>query len=101
MRAAVACCAFVVFCAFATAEPGHDVGYSISSMSRCPRFCSCSGVTVDCSHKGLTHVPRNIPPDTERLLTIFVMVGLWWRPLARHCTEEFGLTNADKMASIN
>lgn len=35
--------------------------------SRCPRVCSCSGQTVDCSHRGLTQVPRKIPSDTERL----------------------------------
>lgn len=34
---------------------------------KCPRVCSCSGTTVDCSHRGLQQVPRRIPLDTERL----------------------------------
>ena len=35
--------------------------------TRCPRSCQCNGVTVDCSHRGFTQVPRRIPLDTERL----------------------------------
>ncbi|XP_059622611.1 protein slit [Phlebotomus argentipes] len=35
--------------------------------SRCPRPCTCSGETVDCSHRGLSQVPRKLPIDTERL----------------------------------
>ncbi|GMT36670.1 hypothetical protein PFISCL1PPCAC_27967, partial [Pristionchus fissidentatus] len=27
----------------------------------CPAQCSCMGTSVDCSHRGLTEVPRNIP----------------------------------------
>ncbi|XP_044761179.1 protein slit isoform X1 [Coccinella septempunctata] len=47
---------------------GYRIGYSSSSAStRCPKGCSCSGTTVDCSHRGLTHVPKNIPLDTERI----------------------------------
>lgn len=38
-----------------------------SDLLKCPRVCSCSGQTVDCSHRGLTQVPRRIPLDTERL----------------------------------
>lgn len=34
---------------------------------KCPRQCTCVGQTVDCSHKGLTQVPRKIPLETERL----------------------------------
>lgn len=34
---------------------------------RCPKVCTCSGSTVDCSHRGLTQVPRRIPADAERL----------------------------------
>lgn len=35
--------------------------------SRCPRMCTCSGQTVDCSNRGLGQVPRRIPVETERL----------------------------------
>ena len=45
---------------------------SISSSSdtispKCPRLCTCTGHTVDCSHRGLSSVPRKIPLETERL----------------------------------
>ncbi|XP_037941181.1 protein slit-like [Teleopsis dalmanni] len=45
--------------------PGGNPG--IISESRCPRVCSCNGLTVDCSHRGLTQVPRKIYSDVERL----------------------------------
>ncbi|XP_055904656.1 protein slit isoform X2 [Eupeodes corollae] len=45
--------------------PGGGVG--ILSETRCPRVCSCNGLTVDCSHRGLTQVPRKISADVERL----------------------------------
>ncbi|XP_058116306.1 protein slit-like [Anopheles ziemanni] len=35
--------------------------------NRCPRLCSCTGTTVDCSHRGLTQVPQKVPPETDRL----------------------------------
>lgn len=34
---------------------------------KCPRVCSCTAQTVDCSHRGLQQIPRRIPLDTERL----------------------------------
>lgn len=34
---------------------------------KCPRLCTCTGQTIDCSHRGLQQVPRKIPLDTERL----------------------------------
>ncbi|XP_049820372.1 protein slit isoform X3 [Aethina tumida] len=40
---------------------------SFSSTLRCPRGCSCTMTTVDCSHRGFTQVPKNIPMDIERL----------------------------------
>ncbi|XP_062136572.1 protein slit isoform X1 [Drosophila sulfurigaster albostrigata] len=45
--------------------PGGGVG--VIAEARCPRVCSCSGLTVDCSHRGLTQVPRKISADVERL----------------------------------
>lgn len=62
--------------AITSAEPfgGGSVGIHIPgaslgaiSESRCPRVCSCNGLTVDCSHRGLTQVPRKISADVERL----------------------------------
>ncbi|XP_014663384.1 PREDICTED: slit homolog 2 protein-like [Priapulus caudatus] len=34
---------------------------------QCPKECKCAGYSLDCSHKGLTVVPRNLPTLTERL----------------------------------
>lgn len=45
--------------------PGGGVG--VITEARCPRVCTCSGLTVDCSHRGLTQVPRKISADVERL----------------------------------
>ncbi|KAL9920165.1 slit guidance ligand isoform 1-T1 [Glossina fuscipes fuscipes] len=64
-----------IYC-YVSAEPygGGSVGIHIPggsigaiSESRCPRVCSCNGLTVDCSHRGLTQVPRKISADVERL----------------------------------
>lgn len=43
------------------------VGVMVGSETRCPRLCTCSGLAVDCSHRGLTQVPRKISADVERL----------------------------------
>jgi slit protein 2 len=54
----------------------HYYGYPNSHLSinggdsislKCPRLCTCVAQTVDCSHRGLTQVPRKIPLETERL----------------------------------
>uniref|UniRef100_A0A1B0DF38 Uncharacterized protein n=2 Tax=Phlebotomus papatasi TaxID=29031 RepID=A0A1B0DF38_PHLPP len=63
--------------AWTTAEPANyqsDTQISWASplatldigSSRCPRPCTCTGETVDCSHRGLSQVPRRLPIDTER-----------------------------------
>ncbi|KAF7280630.1 hypothetical protein GWI33_005599 [Rhynchophorus ferrugineus] len=41
--------------------------FSFSETTKCPKACICSDFTVDCSHRGLSAVPRGIPMDTERL----------------------------------
>lgn len=43
-----------------------NIGYS-SVDQKCPRVCTCTGQTVDCSHRDLQQVPRRIPVDVERL----------------------------------
>lgn len=44
------------------------VGSSSTTIDqKCPRVCTCTGQTVDCSHRDLQQVPRRIPLDTERL----------------------------------
>lgn len=45
----------------------HAGGGGAGIESKCPRVCTCAGQTVDCSHRGLTQVPRKIPQETERL----------------------------------
>ncbi|XP_055314702.1 protein slit isoform X2 [Sitodiplosis mosellana] len=44
------------------------IGGGTSSIDqKCPRVCTCTGQTVDCSHRDLQQVPRRIPLDAERL----------------------------------
>lgn len=38
-----------------------------ASAEPCPRECACTGLTIECSNRGLVHVPRNIPRNVERL----------------------------------
>ena len=33
----------------------------------CPKDCECSASMVDCSHRGLTRVPFNIPRNTHKV----------------------------------
>lgn len=42
-------------------------GGTSSIDQKCPRVCTCTGQTVDCSHRDLQQVPRRIPLDAERL----------------------------------
>lgn len=66
----------------AVCASGNDIGSSprigghpiilqghggVTELTKCPWACSCSGLTVDCSHRGLTQVPRNLPKDAERV----------------------------------
>uniref|UniRef100_A0A182YQU5 LRRNT domain-containing protein n=1 Tax=Anopheles stephensi TaxID=30069 RepID=A0A182YQU5_ANOST len=48
-------------------EPYGGGGGYFGAETRCPRLCACTGTTVDCSHRGLTQVPRKIPSETDRL----------------------------------
>jgi slit protein 2 len=43
--------------------PHHQMG----ELTRCPWACSCTGLAVDCSHRGLTQVPRSLPTEAERV----------------------------------
>jgi len=70
---ALICC---ICLANVLAEPygGSSVGIHIPggsfagiNESRCPKVCSCNGLAVDCSHRGLTQVPRKISTEIERL----------------------------------
>lgn len=46
---------------------GGGINLGLGELLRCPKVCSCTGQSVDCSHRGLTQVPRRIPLDTEKL----------------------------------
>ncbi|XP_047472308.1 protein slit-like isoform X1 [Penaeus chinensis] len=46
---------------------GQIGGGSVSVVSSCPARCACFGTTVDCAKRGLTRLPRGVPPDTQRL----------------------------------
>ncbi|KAH7984201.1 hypothetical protein HPB52_017968 [Rhipicephalus sanguineus] len=56
MAAALLLCLF--FASSAAEEP---------QLSRCPDPCRCTGLTLDCSHRGLRVVPRPLPQDARRL----------------------------------
>lgn len=50
------------------AEPRNDVNVlHYGAENACPKMCTCSGTTVDCSERGLLQVPQNIPGSTEKL----------------------------------
>lgn len=34
---------------------------------QCPKACQCMGLHVDCSHRGLTQIPRNLPKEAEKM----------------------------------
>lgn len=66
----------------------EDIAHFSFGGTRCPRVCNCIGATVDCSRRGLTAVPRNIPLDTERLWVLFKffnLIGSLWNHVARKC----------------
>lgn len=46
---------------------GGGINLGLGELQRCPKVCTCTGPTVDCSNRGLVQVPRRIPLDTERL----------------------------------
>lgn len=47
---------------------GGSVGGTVNAADlKCPRVCTCTGQTVDCSHRALQQIPRRTPLDTERL----------------------------------
>ena len=48
-------------------ESGASPNYCPSSRI-CPEKCTCMGGLVDCSNKGLDHIPYNIPDDVTELL---------------------------------
>ncbi|XP_035894504.1 protein slit-like [Anopheles stephensi] len=48
-------------------EPYGGGGGYFGAETQCPRLCACTGTTVDCSHRGLTQVPRKILSETDRL----------------------------------
>jgi len=41
--------------------------HQMGELTLCPWACSCSGLAIDCTHRALTQVPRNLPIDAERL----------------------------------
>lgn len=38
-----------------------------TTLSKCPKGCTCTSLTVDCSGKGFLSVPQNLPTNVERL----------------------------------
>ena len=52
----------LLFCIAVTSAGARDL-----SSGSCPHPCTCQGLTISCSHLGLTSIPRNIPAEAERL----------------------------------
>ncbi len=44
--------------------------------SPCPVECACQGLSVDCSSRGLKHVPKNIPTNAIRLWAIRLIINV-------------------------
>ncbi|GBP69419.1 Protein slit [Eumeta japonica] len=59
-------CLFLAIVGLFVCGPGASRG----TMAQCPWACSCQGVLVDCSHRGLFQVPKNLPADAERMSSI-------------------------------
>lgn len=57
----------------ATRIGGHpilDSGIAVAGqteLTKCPRACTCVGLTIDCAHRGLTQVPGGLPTNAERM----------------------------------
>ena len=43
----------------------HDL--NLADLSQCSRLCQCHDTWVDCSHRGLSHVPRDLPKDADKM----------------------------------
>ncbi|XP_046914205.2 slit guidance ligand [Dermatophagoides farinae] len=48
-------------------SPSFDSNSYGVQLSSCPLECDCQGLTVDCSHRGLSYVPRTFPLEVRRL----------------------------------
>nr|XP_018908072.1 PREDICTED: protein slit isoform X2 [Bemisia tabaci] len=42
-------------------------GGFFTELTVCPWSCTCTGLAIDCSHRGLTQIPKNIPSTAEKL----------------------------------
>ncbi|XP_037574945.1 protein slit isoform X1 [Dermacentor silvarum] len=54
--------ALLLLCLFFASSAAEE-----PQLSRCPDPCRCTGLTLDCSHRGLRAVPRPLPQDARRL----------------------------------
>ena len=43
------------------------IGGETTTLSKCPKGCTCTSLTVDCSQKGFVSIPPNLPTNVERL----------------------------------
>jgi len=46
---------------------GPSDSMSPSSTLPCSKLCQCEATSVDCSHRGLVQVPRDLPKDAEKM----------------------------------
>jgi len=69
-----------------TVNGGMMLRGGLSSLSAsCPAQCTCQGLSVDCSSRGLKHVPRNIPLNAIKMY----LFGLYsWKTKEYHYLFE-------------
>ncbi|KAF4517656.1 hypothetical protein B566_EDAN002888 [Ephemera danica] len=61
------CCLLVIEAARGGVPTFGGGGGTVQELTKCPWACSCLGLAVDCSNRGLTQVPRNLPTAAERV----------------------------------
>ncbi|KAH7980084.1 hypothetical protein HPB49_012983 [Dermacentor silvarum] len=78
--------ALLLLCLFFASSAAEE-----PQLSRCPDPCRCTGLTLDCSHRGLRAVPRPLPQDARRLADLVQRKNTVGR-------AERSLLGADRMA---
>ena len=48
---------------------------SVPTLTTCSRLCQCEANAVDCSNRGLTQVPLDLPKDADKMWVYFIFVS--------------------------
>ncbi|KAK7571950.1 hypothetical protein V9T40_014422 [Parthenolecanium corni] len=46
---------------------GRAIAAETTTLLKCPKSCTCTSTTIDCSNRGFQSMPRNLPTNVERL----------------------------------